>query len=62
VPSDVEPREMPYVRQLLDAYGERDGCAYSGALLKSGTEFRLDTVVRIHEHPEASRPGQQLAY
>jgi hypothetical protein len=28
VPSDLEAREMPYVQQLLDAYGERDGCAY----------------------------------
>ncbi|MBR1121740.1 hypothetical protein JQ628_09480 [Bradyrhizobium lablabi] len=29
VPIDLEDREMPYVRQLLDAYGERDSCAYA---------------------------------
>jgi hypothetical protein len=29
VPVDLEDREMPYVRQLLDAYGERDSCAYA---------------------------------
>jgi hypothetical protein len=28
VPVNVEDREMPYVRQLLDAYGERDACNY----------------------------------
>lgn len=29
VPVDLEDREMPYVRQLLDAYGERDSCSYA---------------------------------
>jgi hypothetical protein len=29
VPTDLEDHEMPYVRQLLDAYGERDSCAYA---------------------------------
>jgi len=28
VPHDVEAREMPYVQQLLDAYGERDNCNF----------------------------------
>jgi hypothetical protein len=28
VPADLEAREMPYVQQLLDAYGERDKCSY----------------------------------
>ena len=28
-PSNLEDREMPYVRQLLDAYSERDSRAYS---------------------------------
>jgi hypothetical protein len=26
VPDDIEDHEMPYVEQLLDAYGERDSC------------------------------------
>jgi hypothetical protein len=29
VPALLEDREMPYVRQLLDAYGERDACDYA---------------------------------
>jgi hypothetical protein len=29
VPGEVEAREMPYVQQLLDAYGERDKCSYA---------------------------------
>jgi hypothetical protein len=28
VPEKVESREMPYIRQLLDAYGEREQCSY----------------------------------
>jgi hypothetical protein len=28
VPGDIESREMPYIRQLLDAYGEREECAF----------------------------------
>jgi hypothetical protein len=28
VPGEIEAREMPYVQQLLDAYGERDKCSY----------------------------------
>jgi hypothetical protein len=28
VPADIEAREMPYVQQLLDAYGERDQCTF----------------------------------
>jgi len=28
VPAEVESREMPYVRQLLNAYGEREQCTY----------------------------------
>jgi hypothetical protein len=30
VPSDVNTHEMPYVQELVDAYGERDGYEYSG--------------------------------
>ena len=30
VPPEVESREMPYIRQLLDAYGERERCTYNG--------------------------------
>jgi hypothetical protein len=26
VPDDIEEHEMPYIQQLLDAYGERDSC------------------------------------
>jgi hypothetical protein len=29
VPDGIEDREMPYVQQLLDAYGERDNCTYA---------------------------------
>jgi hypothetical protein len=29
VPLSVEPRELPYVTQLIDAYSERDACTYS---------------------------------
>jgi hypothetical protein len=28
VPTNFESREMPYVRQLLDAYGERESCSF----------------------------------
>lgn len=28
VPGELEAREMPYIRQLLDAYGEREKCSY----------------------------------
>lgn len=28
VPVVLEDREMPYIQQLLDAYGEREKCAY----------------------------------
>jgi hypothetical protein len=28
VPGNLEAREMPYVQQLIDAYGERDKCSY----------------------------------
>jgi hypothetical protein len=28
VPSEVESREMPYIRELLDAYGERENCTF----------------------------------
>ena len=28
VPADIEPRELPYVSQLVGAYGDRDGKAY----------------------------------
>jgi len=28
VPTDIQSHEMPYVRQLLDAYGERDNCVF----------------------------------
>jgi hypothetical protein len=39
VPSEVEAREMPYVRQLLDAYGDRDNCTFAGhAAVKDHTE------------------------
>jgi len=37
-PAEVQEHEMPYVRQLLDAYGERDH-----------TEFRQHEDVRTHE-------------
>ena len=29
VPSNIESRETPYIRQLLDAYGERENCTFS---------------------------------
>ncbi len=29
VPSEVQDWESPYIRQLIDAYGEHDGCAYA---------------------------------
>jgi hypothetical protein len=28
VPAKIEAREMPYIRQLLDAYGEREQCTF----------------------------------
>ena len=40
VPADIEAHEMPYVQQLLDAYGERDGKSYaSHADAKAHTEY-----------------------
>jgi len=29
VPADVQDWELPYIKQLVDAYGERDGCSYA---------------------------------
>jgi hypothetical protein len=29
VPLALEDRELPYIQQLLDAYGERDACVYN---------------------------------
>ncbi len=30
VPSNVEVKELPYVNELVEAYGEREGCLYAG--------------------------------
>lgn len=39
-PTEIEAREMPYVRQLLDAYGEREQCKFDDHIhVKDHAEF-----------------------
>jgi len=39
VPPDIEVREMPYVQQLLDAYGEREKCTFPDHTAVKDHEF-----------------------
>src|SRR6202011_2082116 len=60
VPDDIEEHEMPYIQQLLDAYGERDSCAIAkeealghsthGSHLKNQRErfFDADAFARFY--------------
>jgi hypothetical protein len=43
VPTEIQPEELPYVRQLLDAYGERAGQAFS-----NDEQVRQDGVFGSH--------------
>jgi hypothetical protein len=48
-PEDIEAHELPYVQQLLDAYGERDGCTIDK------DAARIHTVHGVHLRRQRER-------
>jgi hypothetical protein len=57
VPEEVESREMPYIRQLLEAYGEREQCKY-----ESHADIKNHGEHAPHLNMQRERCGRFLAF